>query len=192
MNQYTTDEAPRWINDAWLTGCCRRERRWRCYLPLPLSLSLTLFPSVSLPLLLSLSHLPSFGSCSCVVSRWSISLCSVKEESDSNRITLGFVHFAFVPLDTVSDPVEGCSCAHGDRGGGCVRGNVDNDPKVSPNHDELHHKHTIIIFLLRSLRHLKVTPVCVPPVKQHRPLCDFFQMGIRITTLPSTVMECDD
>ncbi len=70
---------------------------------------LTLSLSVSLPRsFLPLSHLPSFGSCS---SQWSISLCSVKEESDSNRITLGFVHFTFVPLQAASDTVDARSFA---------------------------------------------------------------------------------
>lgn len=63
------------------------------------------FLSLSLPhaaLSLPHMHITSFGSCSCVVSHWSISLCSVKEEFDSNRITQSSVHFAFVPLDTVA------------------------------------------------------------------------------------------
>lgn len=72
------------------------------------------------PRLLSLTQahtrVPWFGSCSRVVSQWSISLCSFKEEFDSNKITQSFVPFAFVhtPLhpSTVSATQSCCLCSN--------------------------------------------------------------------------------
>lgn len=102
MNQYTADEAPRWINDALLTVCCRCEGRWRCYLPLSHSPTPSLPPfspscCFPQPLPFLLPHTSD------VVWPWSISLCSVKEESDSDGITLVSGHLLVFDYQHVTE-----------------------------------------------------------------------------------------
>lgn len=93
MNQYTADEAARWINDALLTVCCRYEGRWRCYLPLSHSPTRSLSRSLSSFFLLFPQPLPFLlAHAADVFPLWSISPCSVKEESDSDGITPVCVH----------------------------------------------------------------------------------------------------
>lgn len=102
---------------------------------------------------LHLIHLPSFGSCSCVVLLWSISLCSVKEESDSNRITLGFVplnsHLSWFRSQGIWEEIL------------IMIGIL---PKSWKNNlMALTHNYVFFFSPLPSLRHLKVTPWFVSP-----------------------------
>lgn len=144
-----------------------------------------IYPILSLSLcvshsLLSHAYTRSFiGSRSCVVSQWSISLCSVKEEFDSNRITQSFVHFAFVALSTLSQLHKSavCTLKTVERvaavllwiGNGCER-------KCG---------YWFQSFGMHSCNNL-LHNSCVPL------FCEFFNVGIRVTTFPLAVVEHDD
>lgn len=175
MNQYTTDEAPHWINDAWLTGW-RHEWRWRCYLPHSLCLSLCMCVCLTHS---SLTHSFLHWKPLLCCFTWSISLCSVKEEFDSNRITQSFVHFAFVALSTLSQLHKSavCTLKTVERvaavllwiGNGCER-------KCG---------YWFQSFGMHSCSNL-LHNSCVPL------FCEFFNVGIRATTFPLAVVEHDD